>query len=136
MGAWSHEPFGNDSANDWGYGLVESTGLGYVEASLDRVLEVGEDYLDASDAEEAVAAIEVLAKLLGKGTQVDSCTRKIDAWVKATGSMPSPALRLKAKQALQKVMSENSELCELWEESDEGAQWKAAMIALRAAIDA
>lgn len=23
MGAWSHEPFGNDTANDWAYAPVE-----------------------------------------------------------------------------------------------------------------
>ncbi len=31
MGVWSHEPFGNDTANDWAYGLEETTDLSYVE---------------------------------------------------------------------------------------------------------
>ena len=136
MGAWSHEPFGNDTANDWAYGLVETGDLGYVESALDGVLEVGDDYLDASVAEEAVAAIEVFAKLLGRSTQTDSYTEKVDMWVKTTKSKPTPALRLKAKQAIQRIMSVNSELRELWEESDDGAEWKAAMTQLRAAIDA
>lgn len=82
MGVWSHEPFGNDTANDWAYGLEETTDLSYVEATLDKVLSQGEEYLEAPDAEEAVGAIEVLAKLLGRGSQSDSYTKKVDAWVR------------------------------------------------------
>jgi hypothetical protein len=41
MGAWSYEPFGNDTAGDWVYGLVESRDLLYLEATLDKVLETG-----------------------------------------------------------------------------------------------
>jgi hypothetical protein len=39
MGAWSHEPFGNDDANDWAYGLEEAEDLSYVEEALNAVLE-------------------------------------------------------------------------------------------------
>ena len=38
MGAWSHEPFGSDDANDWAYGLEDTTDLSLIEAALDRVL--------------------------------------------------------------------------------------------------
>ncbi len=136
MGAWSHEPFGNDTANDWADGLAGCTDASYIEATLDRVLNVGEQYLDASEAEEAVAAIEVLAKVLGRGTQTDSYTRKVDAWVNANKPALTPVIRMKAKQAIQRIVSNSSELRELWEESDEGTEWKTAMNNLRAAIDA
>ncbi|MET0038454.1 MAG: DUF4259 domain-containing protein [Candidatus Thiodiazotropha lotti] len=76
MGAWSHEPFGNDDANDWAYGLEGFVDLSLIEKTLDRALEA-EKYLEAPKALEAVAAVEVLAKLLGKGTQTDTYTEKV-----------------------------------------------------------
>ena len=100
MGTWSHEPFGNDDACDWAYGLAESEGLSLIEESIGRVLEIGEDYLEADVAEEAVAAAEVLAKLLGRGTQRDAYTESIDQWVAAQTLTPSAELRSKAQQAL------------------------------------
>ena len=87
MGAWSHEPFGNDDANDWAYGLEDVTDLSLIDETLDRVLEA-EEYLEAPEASEAVAAIEVLAKLLGKGTQTDTYTAKVDEWVKSLSVQP------------------------------------------------
>ncbi|HXA46345.1 MAG TPA: DUF4259 domain-containing protein, partial [Burkholderiaceae bacterium] len=65
MGTWSHEPFGNDTANDWAYGLEETKDMSFIESALDRVIEQSGDYLEAPEAEEAIAAIEVIAKLLG-----------------------------------------------------------------------
>ncbi len=34
MGAWPHEPFGNDDAGDWACELEETEDLSYVEAAL------------------------------------------------------------------------------------------------------
>ena len=47
MGAWSHEAFGNDDAGDWIAQLEERKDLGLVESTLDAVLAVGDDYLEA-----------------------------------------------------------------------------------------
>jgi hypothetical protein len=135
MGAWSHEPFGNDTANDWAYGLDEVSDLSYIEETIDRALEEGE-YLDASDGEETLAAIEVLAHLLGKGTQSDSYTQKIALWAKRVGDKPNPALLQKARQALQRVVSEKSELQELWEETEDSEVWLASIQQLSAALGA
>ena len=136
MGAWSHEPFGNDTAADWADGLVESKDLSYVEAALDKVLQKGADYLEAPDAEEAIAAIEVIAKLLGKGTQSDAYTKEIDAWVKSSKHKPSDTLLQKAQHVIDRVLSLNSEMLELWQESDQASAWKASMSNLRAAVSA
>ena len=32
MGTWSHEPFGNDAANDWAYGLEDGGGIEVVSS--------------------------------------------------------------------------------------------------------
>lgn len=133
MGAWSHEPFGNDTANDWAYELEGATDLVPIEQALDKVLAVGDEYLEAPEAEEAIAAIEVIAKLLGKGTQSDAYTEKVDAWVRTISSKPSAALLEKGKRVLQRVTSEDSELFELWEEEGDNS-WKESIGSLRSAI--
>lgn len=136
MGTWSREPFGNDTANDWAYGLEDVKDLSYVEAALDKVLAVGDDYLEAPDAEEAIAAVEVLAKLLGRETQSDAYTEKVDEWVKKFNSKPNPALCNKARQVLQRIQSENSEIVELWEEAEEAEEWRKSLEQLRSALEA
>jgi hypothetical protein len=134
MGAWSHEPFGNDDANDWAYELEEADDLSYVEAALDAVLDA-EGYVEAPEASCAVAAVEVLAKLLGKGTQSDAYTEKVDEWVKNVRAKPSSPLLEKARLALARVRGEESELKELWHEGD-AAEWEASLDALQAAVSA
>lgn len=134
MGAWSHEPFGNDDALDWACGLEGADDLSLVEEAIERALDADE-YLEAPEASEAVAAVEVLAKLLGRGTQADSYTEQVDEWVKSVSVKPSAALLDKANRALERILGENSELRELWEGS--GAQeWLNSIAALQRAISA
>ncbi len=56
MGAWDATSFGNDTANDWAYGLAKRHNLSYIDSTFQRILSAGEDYIDGSDAEEAIAA--------------------------------------------------------------------------------
>ncbi|MDR7152653.1 NAD-dependent SIR2 family protein deacetylase [Hydrogenophaga palleronii] len=134
MGTWSHEPFGNDDANDWAYDLEEVQDLSLVEQALDQALDA-EEYLEAPEGSNAVAAVEVLAKLLGQGTQSDAYTEKVDEWVKSAGVKPSTELLEKAKRALVRVAGENSELQELWAEAGSD-EWIASIKALQVAISA
>ena len=133
MGAWSHEPFGNDTANDWAYELEETTDCSLLESAFDAVLEE-DDYIDSDVASEAIAAAEVVAKVLGRGTQNDAYTEKVDAWLSANRVDINADLRKKAKLALNRILGENSELCELWEESEEGALWKVSVQKLISAV--
>jgi Domain of unknown function (DUF4259) len=136
MGAWSHEPFGNDAACDWAYGLDDVGDLSLIEAALAAVIEDDADFLEASTAEEAIAAAETLAHVLGRGTQKDAYTEKAMAWAKALGETPSPALRNKARQALQRILADGSELRDLWQESDAFAEWERSVRALQSALAA
>lgn len=124
MGTWSHEPFGNDTANDWAYDLEETKDLALIKCVFDGVLELGDEYLEADQACEAVAAAEVLAKILGRGTQTDTYTEKVDEWLQTISEQPSADLLNKAKQVLRRVLAEDSELKELWEESDDAEAWR------------
>ncbi|GAB3355676.1 DUF4259 domain-containing protein [Lysobacter tyrosinilyticus] len=136
MGTWSHEPFGNDTANDWVYGLEERSDFSLVAEAIQNVLDNGTEYLDSDLAVEAVAAIEVLAKALGRGTQADVYTEKVDAWLNSVSIAPSPDLLSKAQATLARIMGPDSELRELWEESDDFESWESSIKTLQSAIAA
>ena len=61
MGTWGVNSFENDAALDWTDGLERKSDLTYIEATLDRVLGRGTGYLEAPDAQEAIAAAEAVA---------------------------------------------------------------------------
>lgn len=96
MGTWSHEPFGNDAAIDWAYQIQNTHDFLLVEQAIQRVLDCGPEYLDADVAVEAVAAAEIIAKALGRGTQSDAYTEEVDAWLKTVSAAPTPALRVQS----------------------------------------
>lgn len=135
MGAWSHESFGNDDACDWVYRLEECDDLSLIESTLDAVLAVGDDYLESPEAAEAIAAAEAVARLQGHFGTCDSYSETLDAWVRKVQLQPSPALARKAQRALDRIVGEASEMRELWDESDEGEAWTAAVTELRSRIE-
>jgi hypothetical protein len=136
VGTWSHEPFGNDTASDWAYDLEEQKNFSLVAQAIQGVLDNGADYLDADLAVEAIAAAEVLAKALGRGTQTDAYTEKVDAWLASIKAKPSADLLSGAQAALARIMGPDSELRELWEESDDFEDWVSSVKALQSAVGA
>lgn len=124
MGAWDATSFGNDTANDWVYGLEECNDLSLVESTLQKIIDAGDDYIEASDAEEAIAAAEVLAALLGHPPELNAYTENVSAWVSAHPITPPAELVQKALRALNRIQSEPSELLELWEDA---VEWQEAV---------
>lgn len=132
MGAWSHEPFGNDTACDWKLALEGSADFDVIEQAFDQMIEDDDEYLDADYGCVVHAAAEVLAKILGQGTQDEVYPEGIEEWIGTLTIKPSPALLQKAVKALDLLLSEESELNELWEESgDDYALWKENIAALK-----
>ena len=78
MGAWGTGVFDNDTACDWVGELVESSDLSRIETTLDNVLQAGSGYLEAPEAEEALAAAEVVARLQGNWGVRDVYTAPVD----------------------------------------------------------
>lgn len=124
MGAWGTGIFDNDTACDWAYALEDASDLSLIESALDKVLNIGAEYLDADEAQEALAAAEAVARLKGNWGIRDSYTETMDKWVEATGLIPSQALIEKALKAIERVLSGPSELLELWGESEEFTVWE------------
>jgi hypothetical protein len=134
MGAWSVDSLGNDDACDWAYGLDGCADLSLVEEALDKVLDEGVDYLEAPDACEALAAIEVIARLQGNWGERSSCSEPIDAWVEKTKLVPGKALAAKARMVIERILADESELKELWQDSDEFDAWQASVKDLAARV--
>lgn len=134
MGAWSHEPFGNDSACDWASDLDGTTDFSVIETALDEMIEAEDDYLDADLGSAAIAAAEVLAKVLGQATQSEGYPDGVDEWLDQVDSKPATALLQKAQRALELVLTEESELYELWMESEEYMLWQESVFKLQAAL--
>ncbi|MFV8667702.1 DUF4259 domain-containing protein [Ralstonia pseudosolanacearum] len=135
MGAWSHASFGNDDAIDFAADVAETNDLSRVESALDAVLAAGDDDLEAPEASQAVAAAEVVARLQGHWGVRNADSESIDAWIERTGITPPRDIVHKARQALDRIVCEPSELLELWQESEDGDKWRDAVRELRARLD-
>jgi hypothetical protein len=131
MGAWSKDSFGNDTACDWVYGLEKAKDLGLVRETIQKVVNAGKEYLEAPDAEEAIAAIEVIARLRGNFGERNSYTETTDNWVKAHPQQPPQDLVVLASKALDRILQPPSELLDLWQESDEFEGWKSSVLDLK-----
>ena len=131
MGAWGVDTFHNDIAADWKYGLESTDDLKYVRETLARVLSIGDDYLDADEACEGLAACEVIARLKGNWGLRDSYSESLDAWVEQHPQVPPSDLVDLALRVIDRITTEPSELRELWGESDDYDAWVAAVANLR-----
>jgi hypothetical protein len=134
MGTWATDAFGNDYAMDWAQDLHEYKTLELVETTLDNVIDSQEAALEAPFAAEALAALEVIARLLGKPGEDDPATSEVDEWVAACKKKVTPPLLEKARLAFERITAESSELRQLWQDSEHYADWQADVAALRARV--
>ncbi|MCA1861503.1 DUF4259 domain-containing protein [Janthinobacterium sp. HSC-3S05] len=134
MGTWATDAFGNDYAMDWAQDLHEYKTLELVETTLDNVIDSQEAELEAPFAAEALAALDVIARLLGKPGEDDPATAEVDEWVAACKKKVTPPLLEKARLAFERITAESSELRQLWQDSEHFADWQADVAALRARV--
>ena len=120
MGAWGLLFDENDDAADWLAEFGDAPDWGAVDQTLDCA---GEDYLEAPDCSNALAAAEVVAAGIGNAS-----ARLDQAIVDWASQAPQEAERRRKKAAdvLSRVR-DDSELSELWEESEEFADWQASV---------
>jgi hypothetical protein len=136
MGAWGYLAFDNDTTNDWAYGLEEVDDFSLVEAALDELEEVSEDYLEQDFACNGLGACEVLARLLGNAGYTNAYTEKVDQWVADHKLKPPPALLKRASAAIDRILGDDTELRQLWEEGEDAEPWRKAMEDLRGRLRA
>ncbi|MGA4837671.1 DUF4259 domain-containing protein [Streptomyces sp. G45] len=129
MGTWDTGPFDNDTAADFCGGLDEAAAgerEGIVREALIRTIGT-RGYLDASEAEDAVAAAALIAAQCPGGEPAHPVYGPDEPLPDLTG------LRDLALQALDRVMTEPSELMELWAEGDD-EPWRATVDRMRGAL--
>jgi len=124
MGAWDFGPFDNDDASDWLYELEESSDTSIIAATFDVIFHIGDEYLEATDCSNALAAAEILAALLGH--PLAKLPDNALAWIEAHSGLDGSALVPTAQAVIQRIRT-NSELKELWDESEDAAKWYATL---------
>ena len=127
MGAWGVKNFDNDGAADFAHDVYDS-GKKVIKKSFLKIVDSKDDYLDASDCEEALAAAEIVAAAKGKPSE--DLPKEMKKWLakndvltfkKSLFSKKVDIVNL-AEQSVNKIIT-YSELKELWEETDDFETW-------------
>jgi Domain of unknown function (DUF4259) len=118
VGAWGIGNFDNDDAADWVYELAESGGTDVLTAALEEATSDG--YLEAPVCAAALAAAEAVAALLGNAGK--ALPDEVRRWVAANDGEIGHDLLALSRAAVMRV-KEDSELRELWQDSDDFEQW-------------
>jgi hypothetical protein len=130
MGAWGAGSFDNDDAHDWVYELEES-GVDAIHSALAEVIDGG-GYVEAPECSMAIAAAEVVAAVLGRPTRA-ALPEGARSFL-ATRPPVDLDLADRARAAIDRVLAPDSELRDLWEESDSFATWKRGLVELRSRL--
>lgn len=125
MGAWGHEPFSNDNAMDW---LNEMLDAEDDEPLIEALGEVAgtepDEYLDADLGSIALAAAALVTAL--GGHEVTDLPEDLVDWLESQDAEVLQELYEKhapvARAALARIQV-NSEIAELWEETDDAQAW-------------
>ncbi|AUY52428.1 DUF4259 domain-containing protein [Streptomyces sp. CB01881] len=132
MGTWDIGPFENDTAADFADALDETAmeeRENLIRSALTRTVRT-QDYLDSSEGVEAVAAAALIAAQFPGGEPISTSYGPDE-------TLPAFAadLRALAVDALDRVLAEESELAELWDETVDGPRWRQSVDRLRAVLD-
>jgi hypothetical protein len=118
MGAWGPLNFENDTALDF-VAEVEEEGIGRIKSAIEVINTIEEDaYLDTDLCAEALAAIEYVAT--AKDRMAEDFPEDAEEWLQANKAnvLGIRGIIAKSQQAIDRIKN-NSELKDLWEESEE-----------------
>jgi len=123
MGAWGHLNFENDTALDLVY-EIEEKGADRIKNAIEAINSREEDaFLDSDLCSEALAAIEYIAAVKDKASE--DFPEDAEEWLTPANKENLLAIRNlvpKSKQAIDRIQH-NSELKDLWEETEDFADW-------------
>lgn len=130
MGTWGTGSFDNDDAADFLADVMESGDLSLIREALDNVL-TSTQYVEAPDAWQAIVAAEIVAYAMRRPTPAAERNTELGQWIDRLRPAVDPTLPEQAGRALSRVLAQNSELRELWEESEAFCDWQAAVCELQ-----
>ena len=118
MGAWGTSPFEDDGGLDFLYLINESPSEDILDEAFNHVIENEDDYIDTDICSSALMAGEVIATVYGNPSTKYNGQMEFD--FESLKNQISDDLIEKGIKAISIVKnSENSELRELWEESED-----------------
>jgi Domain of unknown function (DUF4259) len=127
MGTWGVTAFDNDEACDWALHLESVDDLSLIDSTLARI-ENSPNRIKVRDGYIALGACEVLARLRGNHPY----TSPADDWVASHPLKPSIGLLERASAVIDRILSENSEVRDLWNQEPAYLnQWIASVENLR-----
>jgi Domain of unknown function (DUF4259) len=136
MGTWGEGAFDNDTAADWALafdGADQAFGMRLIEDVLKHAAGTpASDYLDCDDGARAIAAAELVAYIAGQPADATPYNEEALRWAARTHPrVPPPVVNL-ARLAVARVISEGSELAELWD--DVPSSWRSSVAQLAAKL--
>lgn len=134
MGTWSADPFGNDDAVDWIYALEKTDDLSLIAETIQKVLDIDSEDLEAPEAVEAIAAADTIARLKGDFYIKNAYTESLDYWIANHPITPPQELVDSVILAMDRILTEPSELLELWQDSEDFDAWAKEMQDLKARL--
>ncbi|TXH70239.1 MAG: DUF4259 domain-containing protein [Thiothrix sp.] len=141
MGAWGMQPFENDFALDFTAQLFhesEAGDLSLLTEAFQDVLEAKQEgYIEADLGSAAIAAAALVVALQqDEARAILKVQPQGQIWFEAARQVNYAELAPKALTALDLVLAENSELYELWEETDSFTEWLDSVKQLKAQLSA
>ncbi|MGW2558053.1 DUF4259 domain-containing protein [Streptomyces sp. NPDC001514] len=136
MGTWGTGPFDNDAAADFAGDLDDlepEARAGHIRAALLKVVEEPE-YVEAPDADEALAAVALVAAGLPGGEPVDPVYGPEEPVPALPADLPALGVR-----AIDRILAPESELAELWGDADDAGdadEWRGIVARLRSVLAA
>jgi hypothetical protein len=125
MGAWGSDSFENDDASDWVADFCDAPDPAVIVKALSAVADLdASQYLEAPDCSVGIAAAEVVAALKGvPNSNLADDTKTCFSSLKINAE---PGLIALALKTIERIRT-NSELKELWDESENPAEWYQAL---------
>ncbi len=134
MGAWDMGVFDDDSALDFLGELTEAKDpLSLMNHSF--VSAAASKYLEYDSAQRVLVSAAAIDTLLN-GTQHSDDLEDLNSWVERNRSLNVTPLKALAVAAIRRVLSEGSELGELWSENAKDyPTWRTGLESLAARLD-
>lgn len=132
MGAWGIGIFDNDDAADWISELESANDSDILSEAIGSTMDAG-DYLEAPEGSCLLCACEVIAALGGQPSA--DLPDEVRQWVKIHETLDIAALHPVALQAIDRVLGENSELNQLWQENEnEYPMWRETVLSIKSRL--
>lgn len=133
MNIWGTGPFENEVGAAFAGEVVQDGAFALAEA-FDVALDPDPDFLAAEEGWRTLAAAEVLASVL-TGETAGITDAALRAWVAEADPADLEGLRETGREAVERVLAPDSELPNLWAESEDAEAWRADVQRLLDALE-